>query len=115
MVDRGGEPITLRPKQLVLATGMSGKPNVPRIKGMDMFTGDQHHSSRHPGPDGYAGKTGRGHRLEQFRARYLRGALGSRRRRHHGAALLDPHRQIGFADGARPRSALFRAGGLERA
>ena len=28
-VEREGEPLTLRPKQLVLATGMSGKPNVP--------------------------------------------------------------------------------------
>jgi putative flavoprotein involved in K+ transport len=40
----------------VLATGMSGKPNVPTIKGMDVFKGDQHHSSRHPGPDGYVGR-----------------------------------------------------------
>ena len=44
------------PKQLVLATGMSGKPNVPEIPGMDVFKGDQHHSSQHPGPDAYAGK-----------------------------------------------------------
>src|SRR4029079_17593534 len=51
-----GADITLRPKQLVLATGMSGKPNVPEIPGMDDFKGDQHHSSRHPGPDAYAGK-----------------------------------------------------------
>ncbi|MFF0816057.1 NAD(P)-binding domain-containing protein [Rhodococcus sp. NPDC003318] len=55
-VERDGEPITLRPKQLVLATGMSGKANVPSFPGMDRFRGDQHHSSRHPGPDAYAGK-----------------------------------------------------------
>ena len=42
------------PKQLVLATGMSGKPNLPEIPGMDVFKGDQHHSSQHPGPDAYA-------------------------------------------------------------
>ena len=35
---------------------MSGKPNVPEIPGMDVFKGDQHHSSLHPGPDPYAGK-----------------------------------------------------------
>ena len=29
-VDREGETVVLRPKQLVLATGMSGMPNVPR-------------------------------------------------------------------------------------
>jgi putative flavoprotein involved in K+ transport len=53
---RDGEPVTLRPKQLVLATGMSGRPNVPDYPGAERFEGDQHHSSRHPGPDAYAGK-----------------------------------------------------------
>jgi len=56
VVDRDGEEITLTPKQLVLATGMSGKPNVPEIPGADVFQGDQHHSSQHPGPDAYKGK-----------------------------------------------------------
>ena len=55
-VEREGQPLTLRPKQLVLATGMSGKPNLPDFPGMDVFKGDQHHSSAHPGPDAYAGK-----------------------------------------------------------
>jgi putative flavoprotein involved in K+ transport len=55
-VEREGQPVVLRPKQLVLATGMSGKPNLPRFPGMDRFRGDQHHSSAHPGPDAYAGK-----------------------------------------------------------
>jgi putative flavoprotein involved in K+ transport len=56
VVERDGADITLRPKQLVLATGMSGKANVPEIPGMDVFKGDQHHSSQHPGPDAYKGK-----------------------------------------------------------
>ena len=55
-VERDGQPVVLRPKQLILATGMSGKANVPNFKGMDRFRGDQHHSSAHPGPDAYAGK-----------------------------------------------------------
>lgn len=55
-VEREGRNLTLRPKQLVLATGMSGKPNIPSFKGMDVFKGEQHHSSRHPGPDAYHGK-----------------------------------------------------------
>ena len=55
-VDRDGEQVTLRPKQLVLATGMSGKPNIPDFPGQQTFTGDQHHSSQHPGPEAYAGK-----------------------------------------------------------
>ena len=53
VVDRDGEELTLRPKQLVLATGMSGKPNVPTLPGQDRFRGEQHHSSQHPGPDAY--------------------------------------------------------------
>ncbi|MGK2867665.1 MAG: NAD(P)-binding domain-containing protein [Mycobacterium sp.] len=55
-VDRDGERLTLHPAQLVLATGMSGKPHVPTFPGQDQFAGEQHHSSHHPGPDQYAGK-----------------------------------------------------------
>ncbi len=55
-VKRNGEEITLRPKQLVMATGMSGMPNVPKFAGSESFEGEQQHSSQHPGPDAYAGK-----------------------------------------------------------
>ena len=56
VVDRNGEEVTLRPKQLVFALGVSGYPNVPKIPGAETFEGDQHHSSKHPGPEKYAGK-----------------------------------------------------------
>lgn len=56
VVERDGEQITLNPKQLVLATGMSAKPNVPTIPGQDVFRGIQQHSSEHSGPDGMKGK-----------------------------------------------------------
>ena len=56
VVDRAGEEITLRPRQLVLALGASGLPNVPEFPGREKFRGDQHHSSAHPGPDKYKGK-----------------------------------------------------------
>jgi putative flavoprotein involved in K+ transport len=56
VVDRDGEEVVLKPKQLVMATGMSGKARMPEYPGMDTFKGDQHHSSRHPGPDAYKGK-----------------------------------------------------------
>jgi putative flavoprotein involved in K+ transport len=56
VVERDGVEMTLRPKQLVLATGQAGKPNMPNIEGMDVFAGEQHHSSQHPGPDAYRGK-----------------------------------------------------------
>jgi putative flavoprotein involved in K+ transport len=56
VVERDGKTIELHPKQLVLATGMSAVPNVPQFPGAETFKGDQHHSSKHPGPDAYKGK-----------------------------------------------------------
>jgi putative flavoprotein involved in K+ transport len=56
VVDRAGESVTLHPKELILATGMSGIPNLPNYPGTETFTGVQHHSSRHPGGEGFAGK-----------------------------------------------------------
>ncbi len=56
VVDRDGEKVVLKPKQLVLATGMSAVPEMPDLPGMDGFEGELHHSSRHPGPDAYAGR-----------------------------------------------------------
>ena len=53
---RDGEPVTLHPKHLVLATGMSGVPNLPHYPGMTDFKGESHHSSQHPGGDAYRGK-----------------------------------------------------------
>ncbi len=53
---REGKPLTLRPTQLVLATGMSGIPNIPKYQGQDIFAGDQNHSSTHPGGERYKGK-----------------------------------------------------------
>ncbi|GAA4878227.1 flavin-containing monooxygenase [Actinomycetospora straminea] len=56
VVDRAGEEVTLRPKQLVFALGVSGKPNIPAIPGQEKFQGEIQHSSQHPGPDAYKGK-----------------------------------------------------------
>ncbi|MGR3271586.1 NAD(P)/FAD-dependent oxidoreductase [Thalassococcus profundi] len=55
-VNRDGEEVTLKPTQLVLATGMSGKPNMPEFPGMDSFKGTIQHSSQHEGPDAWTGK-----------------------------------------------------------
>lgn len=55
-VERNGETVVLRPKQLVLATGMSGVPNVPQFPGAETFKGVQHHSSKHPGGAEFRGK-----------------------------------------------------------
>jgi putative flavoprotein involved in K+ transport len=56
VVEREGKEVVLRPKQLVFALGVSGYPNVPKIEGAETFLGEQHHSSKHPGPEQYAGK-----------------------------------------------------------
>jgi putative flavoprotein involved in K+ transport len=55
-VRRDGKDVVLKPKQLVLATGMSGVPNIPKLPGQDIFKGEQQHSSQHPGPENYKGK-----------------------------------------------------------
>ena len=55
-VNRAGEEITLRPKQLVLATGMSGMPNQPQFPGMENFQGTQTHSSGFRGGQDWVGK-----------------------------------------------------------
>ncbi len=39
------ETLTLRPKHLVFATGMSGVPSLPQVAGMEQFKGEQVHSS----------------------------------------------------------------------
>ncbi len=55
-ISRNGEMITLRPKQLVLATGMSGVPNIPKFPGAESFKGTQYHSSQHRSGEAFAGK-----------------------------------------------------------
>lgn len=55
-VTRPNGKVTLRPKQLVLATGMSGVPNIPKFKGAERFKGVQCHSSQHKGGEGWEGK-----------------------------------------------------------
>lgn len=55
-VEREGRPVTLRPKQLVLATGIVSFPNLVSFPGAENFKGEQHHSSQHPGGDAYTGK-----------------------------------------------------------
>ena len=55
-VNREGSTVVLRPKHLVLATGMSGLPNIPDIAGADTFEGDLYHSSRYRAGEQYRGK-----------------------------------------------------------
>jgi putative flavoprotein involved in K+ transport len=55
-VVRQGKTVVLRPKELVLATGMSGMPNIPRFPGAEWFLGSQYHSSQFAGLEDYRGK-----------------------------------------------------------
>lgn len=55
-VRRDGAETTLRPKQLVFATGSYGPPRHVTIPGQDTFRGEQYHSSRHTTAAPYAGK-----------------------------------------------------------
>jgi len=55
-VERAGQSIVLKPRHLVLATGMSGFANRPDYPGLEDFEGEQHHSSEHPGGAGWSGR-----------------------------------------------------------
>ncbi len=55
-VERAGQTLTLRPKQLVFATGLSGGKHVPDIPGAERFEGEQHHSADHVGGENLTGK-----------------------------------------------------------
>ena len=55
-VNRKGREVHLQPKHLVLATGLSGVPNVPEFSGAKTFTGTICHSSAYQGGREHAGK-----------------------------------------------------------
>ena len=55
-LNREGRLLSLQPSHLVLATGMSGMPNMPSIPGADSFQGTLVHSSAHPGGEAWRGK-----------------------------------------------------------
>jgi putative flavoprotein involved in K+ transport len=55
-VDRNGERVTLRPQQLILATGIAGAPNVPAFPGAEQFEGVQMHSSKYRTGEGWSGR-----------------------------------------------------------
>jgi len=59
LVIHDGQPHTLRPKHLVLATGMSGFPNMPAVEGMESFERSGRtivHSSQYGGGASWKGK-----------------------------------------------------------
>jgi putative flavoprotein involved in K+ transport len=55
-VERDGQPVTLRPKHLVFATGVSGLPITPKLPGAETFAGRQVHSSQYSSSEEFRGK-----------------------------------------------------------
>jgi putative flavoprotein involved in K+ transport len=55
-VQHNGESVTLRPKHLVFATGMSAVPNLADYPGMSAFKGKQVHSSQYKSGEEWRGK-----------------------------------------------------------
>lgn len=56
LVERNGHPHELKPRHLVLATGMSGFPHIPQIPGADTFAGHLFHSSQFQSGEQFAGR-----------------------------------------------------------
>lgn len=56
-VQHKGETVTLTPKHLVFATGMSAVPNLANYPGMASFKGAQMHSSQYRSGEAWRGKT----------------------------------------------------------
>jgi putative flavoprotein involved in K+ transport len=68
--------VVLKPKQLVLATGMSGVPNMPEVSGQESSRATAAFQPA-PRPRQVQGQEGRRDRLEQLGPRHLRRAVGN--------------------------------------
>ena len=66
VVDRDGAEVTLKPKQLVLATGMSAKANMPSYPGHGTVQGRPASFIEAPRPRRLQRQAGGGHRVEQL-------------------------------------------------
>lgn len=53
---RDGTPVTLKPKQVVFATGAYGPPNIISLPGIETFSGQHFHSSSYKTGAAYEGK-----------------------------------------------------------
>lgn len=52
---REGERV-IRPKDVILATGAAGEPNIPDLPGLESFRGTAYHSSKHSAGEKWKGK-----------------------------------------------------------
>ena len=109
------QTITLRPKHLVLATGMSGFRQDAAIPGHAQVQGRAAPFEPAPGRRRLGGQEMRRRSARTTPRTTSRRSLRARRRCDDGAALARLCGALRHADGARPRRALFRAGGQVRA
>ena len=98
---------TMRPRHVVMATGVSGIPSLPDIPSLTQFR--RHGAALQPirGRRGVEGQARARHRHRQQRPRHRAGPARGRRDGHAGAAQLDPDRQR-RAERAAPLRALRR-------
>ena len=90
----------MHPRHVVMATGVSGIPNLPDIPTLKNFAGKVLHSSQYDDGEAWKGKTRARDRHRQQRSRYRAGPSFERRRGDAGPAQLDPdhqHRTVGAA------------------
>jgi cation diffusion facilitator CzcD-associated flavoprotein CzcO len=55
-VDRAGKRVTVMPRHILVATGSTGEPRIPRWLGMESFKGQMYHSDEHRGAASFKGK-----------------------------------------------------------
>ena len=101
---RDGETRALRPRHVVMATGVSGIPSIPDIPSLKDFAGTVLHSTQYQDGEAWSGKRAHRHRHRQQRARHRAGSRLERRAGHPGAAQPDPGRQHRAERAARLRA-----------
>ena len=96
-----GSDAQMHPRHVVMATGVSGIPNLPDIPALKNFAGKVLHSSQYDDGEAWQGKTRAGDRHRQQRPRYRAGPVFERRRGDAGAAQPDADHQYRTVGAAR--------------
>ena len=98
-VNRDGQPVTLRPTQLVLATGSRASRTCRNSPAWSGSRAGSSMSSQHKGPDDWAGKKAVVIGSNNSAHDICAALWGGRRRCDDGAALVHPYRALGQPDG----------------
>ena len=87
VVERGGKKISCGRSSWCSRPACRASRSIPTFRAWMSSRATSTIRRRHPGPRRLCREEGGGDRLQQVGARHLRRSLGSRRRRHDGAAL----------------------------